>query len=54
MSKLGRVLETLFRFLPQADRGFILLQGERTDDLFLRASKFREPDAVSPAFSSAR
>ena len=48
---LGRVLETLFRILPQADRGFILLKGERTDDLILRASKVREPDAVSPAFS---
>jgi phosphoserine phosphatase RsbU/P len=48
---LGRVLATLFRILPQADRGFILLKGERTDDLILRASKFREQDAVSPAFS---
>jgi sigma-B regulation protein RsbU (phosphoserine phosphatase) len=48
---LGRVLETLFRILPHADRGFILLKGERTDDLILRASKFREPEAVSPAFS---
>ncbi|MFI5458845.1 MAG: FHA domain-containing protein [Isosphaerales bacterium] len=48
---LGRVLETLFRILSQAGRGFILLKGERTDDLILRASRFREQDAVSPAFS---
>ena len=48
---LGSVLESLFRILPQADRGFILLKGERTDDVILRASKFREQDAVSPAFS---
>jgi len=41
----------LFRILPQADRGFILLKGERTDELILRASKFREPVAVSPVFS---
>ena len=48
---LGRVLETLFRILPQADRGFILFKGERTDELILRASKFREQEPVSPAFS---
>ena len=48
---LGKVLEALFRILPQADRGFILLKGERTDDFILKASKFREQDAVSPAFS---
>jgi phosphoserine phosphatase RsbU/P len=48
---LGKVLETLFRILPQADRGFILLKGERTDHVILRAGKFREQDAVSPAFS---
>jgi len=48
---LGRVLDTLFRILPQAGRGFILLKGERTDDLVLRASKLREQDAVSPVFS---
>ena len=48
---LGKVLESLFRILPQADRGFILLKGERTDDLILKASKFQEQDAVSPAFS---
>ena len=48
---LGKVLETLFRILPQAERGFILLKGDRTNDLILRASKFREPDAISPVFS---
>ena len=48
---LGKVLEALFRILPQADRGFILLKVERTDRLILRASKFRQQDAVSPTFS---
>ena len=48
---LGKVLEALFRILPQADRGFILLKVERTDRLILRASKFRQEDAVSPTFS---
>ena len=48
---LGKVLETLFRILPQADRGFILLKVERTDRLILRASKFQQQDAVSPTFS---
>jgi len=48
---LGRVLETLFRILPQAGRGFILLKGERTDELVLKASKLRERDVVSPVFS---
>jgi phosphoserine phosphatase RsbU/P len=48
---LGRVLEALFRILPQAGRAFILLKGERTDDLILRASKFREQEPASPAFS---
>ena len=28
---LAKVLEALFRILPQAQRGFILLKGERTD-----------------------
>src|SRR5271157_2763011 len=48
---LGKVLETLFRILPQAGRGFILLKVEGADHLILRASKFRQQDAVSPTFS---
>ncbi len=48
---LGKVLEALFRILPQADRGFILLKVEGTDQLILRASKFRQQDGVSPTFS---
>jgi len=48
---LGRVLDALFRILPQADRGFILLKGEGDGDLILRASKLRDQDAASPAFS---
>jgi serine phosphatase RsbU (regulator of sigma subunit)/pSer/pThr/pTyr-binding forkhead associated (FHA) protein len=48
---LGQVLETLFRILPQAERGFILLRGERTNDLILGASKLREASTVSPVFS---
>jgi serine phosphatase RsbU (regulator of sigma subunit)/pSer/pThr/pTyr-binding forkhead associated (FHA) protein len=48
---LGRVLETLFRILPQAGRVFILLKGEGTDELILRASKFRGKETANPAFS---
>jgi serine phosphatase RsbU (regulator of sigma subunit) len=48
---LEMVLETLFRILPQAERGFILLKKESTDDLILRASRFRELEGVSPVFS---
>ena len=48
---LGKVLETLFRILPQAERGFILFKSERSDDLIIRASKFRDHDAVCPIFS---
>src|SRR5271165_7537971 len=33
---LGKILEALFRILPQADRGFILLKVEGTDHLILR------------------
>jgi serine phosphatase RsbU (regulator of sigma subunit) len=48
---LEKVLETLFRILPQAERGFILLKKEPTDDLILKASRFREHEGVSPISS---
>jgi serine phosphatase RsbU (regulator of sigma subunit)/pSer/pThr/pTyr-binding forkhead associated (FHA) protein len=48
---LGNVLETLFRVLPQAERGFILLRGEGTDELSLRASRVRNPEDDPPLFS---
>src|SRR5262249_29699076 len=38
---LRRVMETLFRILPQAGRVLILLKGERTDELIVKASKCR-------------
>jgi serine phosphatase RsbU (regulator of sigma subunit) len=48
---LEKVLETLFLILPQAERGFILLKQEPTDDLIPRASRFRDHEGVSPIFS---
>jgi serine phosphatase RsbU (regulator of sigma subunit) len=48
---LATVLDTLFRILPQAGRGFVLLKGEGTGDLVPRASKLREQDAVAGTFS---
>jgi serine phosphatase RsbU (regulator of sigma subunit)/pSer/pThr/pTyr-binding forkhead associated (FHA) protein len=48
---LAGVLDALFRILPQAHRGFILLKGDETGDLILRASKRRESDTVSATFS---
>ena len=48
---LRKVLDALFRILPQAERGFILLKGDQANPLILRASKFREPNAISPIFS---
>jgi hypothetical protein len=48
---LGKVLEALFRVFPVAERGFVLLRGEAADDLNLRASKVREPEAGPPLFS---
>jgi phosphoserine phosphatase RsbU/P len=48
---LGKVLEALFRVFPVAERGFVLLRGETADDLLLRASKVRQPEAGPPLFS---
>jgi serine phosphatase RsbU (regulator of sigma subunit) len=48
---LGKILDALFRVFPLAERGFILLRGEATDELVLRASKVRQPEAGSPLFS---
>ena len=48
---LGKILEALFRVFPLAERGFILLRGEATDELVLKASKVRQPDAGPPLFS---
>jgi serine phosphatase RsbU (regulator of sigma subunit) len=48
---LGKVLEALFRVFPGAERGFVLLRGETTDDFLLRASKVRQPEAGPPLFS---
>jgi len=48
---LAGVLDTLFRVLPQADRGFVLLKNEGAGELILRASKLREPSAIAGAFS---
>jgi serine phosphatase RsbU (regulator of sigma subunit) len=48
---LGKVLEALFRVFPGAERGFVLLRGEAADELVLRASKVRQPEAGPPLFS---
>jgi phosphoserine phosphatase RsbU/P len=48
---LARILEALFRVFPLAERGFILLRGEATDELVLKASKVRQPGAGPPLFS---
>ncbi len=38
---LEKVLEALFQIFPQAERGFVLFQESRTNQLQVRASKFR-------------
>jgi serine phosphatase RsbU (regulator of sigma subunit) len=48
---LEKVLETLFRILPQAERGFILLKNQPTGDLIPKARRLREQEGVSPTFS---
>jgi serine phosphatase RsbU (regulator of sigma subunit)/pSer/pThr/pTyr-binding forkhead associated (FHA) protein len=48
---LGRVLEALFLIIPQAGRACILLEGDQTDELILRASRSRDQDAGAPAVS---
>ena len=47
-SLLPKILDTLFRIFPQADRGCILLKDERTGEMVSRAVKLRSehaPDA---------
>ena len=41
---LETVLDALFRIFPQADRGFVLLKNERSEDLAPRAFKTRDDD----------
>jgi serine phosphatase RsbU (regulator of sigma subunit) len=48
---LARILEALFRILPQAERGFILLRGEGTDELTLKAVRDRHLESSPPIFS---
>jgi serine phosphatase RsbU (regulator of sigma subunit) len=48
---LEKILEALLGILPQAERGFILLRGEGTGELILKASLGRQPDAGDPLFS---
>ena len=48
---LGKILEALFTILPQAERGFILLRGEGTGELTLKASRDRRSGSSPPIFS---
>jgi phosphoserine phosphatase RsbU/P len=48
---LEKILEALFTILPQAERGFILLRGEGTDELTLKASRDRQEGSGPPIFS---
>jgi phosphoserine phosphatase RsbU/P len=48
---LAKVLETLFRIFPQAQRGFILFRGEGIDELIPRASRIKTPEDGAPIFS---
>jgi sigma-B regulation protein RsbU (phosphoserine phosphatase) len=48
---LDKILAALFRIFPPAERGFILLRGEETDELILRASKVRQPEDGPLIFS---
>jgi serine phosphatase RsbU (regulator of sigma subunit) len=48
---LGKILEALFRVLPIAERGFVLLRGEGAGEPVLRASKLRQPGTEPPIFS---
>jgi serine phosphatase RsbU (regulator of sigma subunit) len=48
---LEKVLETLFRILPHAERGFILLKTDPTGDLVPKASRLREQEGISSIFS---
>ena len=45
---LPRILESLFRIFPQADRGYILLATDRDGELEARAIKDRRDDAGEP------
>ncbi len=48
---LGKILEALFTIFLQAERGFILLQDEGTDEPTLKASRDRQPRSGPPLFS---
>jgi hypothetical protein len=48
---LARILEALFGILPQAERGFILLQEEGTGEVVLKSSLERQPETGPPLFS---
>ncbi len=48
---LRKILEALFTMLPQAERGFILLRCEGTDELALKASRHRQHGLGPPIFS---
>ena len=51
---LEKVLGSLFRIFPQADRGFILLRGGGADELVLKASKVRSPRRRARRSSAGR
>jgi serine phosphatase RsbU (regulator of sigma subunit) len=48
---LVKVLDSLFRILPMAERGFILLRSQGAEGLVLKASKLRHPSPDTPVFS---
>jgi serine phosphatase RsbU (regulator of sigma subunit) len=48
---LAAILEALFRIMPVAERGFILLKDEGADEPVVRASKLRQPGGGLPLFS---
>jgi len=45
---LARLLDSLFKVFPQADRGFIILRDPQTGRLSPRAVKYRQPQGDSP------
>ena len=46
---LEKVLEALFQIFPQAERGFVLFLEPQTDELRIRASKFRHAETERSA-----
>ena len=51
---LGLVVESLFELFGQADRGFVVLEDERTGTFEPRLVRTRRPGAVSEAALSTR